>query len=103
MIQATNIDGRTYYTVDARTITVNERHAKELDLILNHCKKHGIPIIYVTSVNQCIMQHERYIRYKYHKSINIRHIKRTWKYNHYLYYLHKNECIYVLNNVFDSS
>lgn len=100
MIQATNIDGRTYYTVDARTITPRKMVAQEINLMLDHCKKRGIPIIYVASINQCIMQHERYIRYRRHKSINIRHIKRTWKYNNYLYYLHKNERIYVLNNVF---
>ena len=103
MIQTTNIEGHTYYIVDARTITPCIMVAREINLMLNHCKKHGIPIIYVASVNQCIMQHERYIRYKYHKSINIRRIKCTWEYNHYLYYLHKNERIYVLNNVFDSS
>lgn len=77
MIQTTNINGHTYYIVDARTITPRKMVAKEINLMLNHCKKHGIPIIYVISVNQCIIQHERYI-----------------------YYLHKNERIYVLNNVF---
>lgn len=69
MIQTTNVDGHTYYIVDARTITPHKMVAQEINLILNHCKKHGIPIIYVSSVNQCIMQLERYIRYKYHKSI----------------------------------
>lgn len=103
MIQTTNIDGCAYYIVDARTITPRKTAAQELDLMLNHCKKHGIPIIYVASVNQCIMQHERYIRYRYHKSINIRYIKRAWEYNYYLYYLYKNERIYVLDNNFDSS
>ena len=103
MIQTTNIDGHTYYIVDARTITPCIMVAREINLMLNHCKKHGIPIIYVASVNQCIMQLERYIRYKYHKSINIMRVKCTWEYNHYLYYLHKNERIYVLNNVFGSS
>lgn len=60
MIQTTNIDGHTYYIVDARTITPCIMVAREINLMLNHCKKHGIPIIYVASVNQCIMQHERY-------------------------------------------
>lgn len=63
-------------TVDARTITPRKMVAQEINLMLNHCKKHGIPIIYVISVNQCIIQYELYIR---------------WKYNYYLYYLHKNE------------
>lgn len=45
MIQTTNIDGHTYYIVDARTITPYIIIAREINLMLNHCKKHGIPII----------------------------------------------------------
>lgn len=39
MIQTTNVNGHTYYIVDARTITPRKMVAQEINLMLNHCKK----------------------------------------------------------------